>query len=64
MPVSGSAFALLGSSGAETKFSVVALDSLTCIDVFAGHNSCEFAQLFCLRVFVVALRSSGRIVQL
>ena len=28
VPVSGSAFALLGSSGAETKFRVVALDSV------------------------------------
>ena len=33
--------------------------SRTCIDFFGGHNSCEFAQLFCLHVFVVALRSSG-----
>ena len=32
VPVSGSAFALLGSSGAETKFSVVALDSVQLCD--------------------------------
>ena len=38
--------------------------SRSSIDFFGGHNSCEFAQLFCLHVFVVALRSSGLIVQL
>ena len=32
VPVSGSAFALPGSSGAETKFRVVALDSVQLCD--------------------------------